>query len=302
MTDLRRPLVGVNLPWLAGAYGHDLAPNERRPGWPAKFDPFHAYRPLVEARELGFEAVRVWLCEAGEGIVTRDGVIDGAHSELVANARALEDGARLAGVRVLWTLLDGNTWSREADALTRAIVADPSVTVRFAEKVVVPIVRALDASVTLAIEPLHAPEALALDEANPVAWESIAAFLRAVGDAVRDARPGTLVIAGTRPELVRSLATRDAKLDAVEVYTEGAKVPSGEALGVGASPLIGRRDTATGDDLAAHLASATEQGYAAVFLGRLEGELIDARAKGRPATEAGTRVRAVLATLDQRLS
>lgn len=294
MTDPRRPLVGVSLPWLAGAYGHDLAPNERRPGWPAKFDAFDAYRPLVEARELGFEAVRVWSCEAGEGIVTRDGVIDGAHPELIANARALEDGARLAGVRVLWTLLDGNTWTREGDALTHAIVCDPVVTARFAERVVVPLVRALDASVTLAIEPLHAPEALALDAASPVAWESIAAFLRAVGDAVRDARPGTLVVAGTRPELVRSLATRDAKLDAVEVYTEGAKVLSGESLGVGALPLIARRDTATGDDLAAHLASAIEQGYAAVFLGRLEGELIDARAKGRPLTDAGARVRALL--------
>ena len=43
-------LVGVNLPWLFGAYGHDLATTEMHPDWGHDFDAFRAYRPLVEAQ------------------------------------------------------------------------------------------------------------------------------------------------------------------------------------------------------------------------------------------------------------
>lgn len=296
MTDAKRSLVGVNLPWLFGAYGHDLAPNERRPGWPAAFEPFAAYRPFVEARELGFEAVRVWLCEAGEGIVTVNGVIDAVHPALLDSVRALQEGAKLAGLRVYWTLLDAHTWAREEDAITRAIVADPDATQRFAERVAAPIAHALDPEVTLALELLHEPEALTegLPEGRAaVSWDAIRHFLRVAGDAVREARPGTLVTSGTRAALVEALSLTG--LDAVDVHVGGAALPPRAALGGTALPLVAQCWMGAGDDPEAALAAADAHGYAAVFLGRLEGDLVDAKAVGRPLTEAGTRVRALLA-------
>ena len=102
-------IFGINLPWLDGAYGHDLAPNEQRPTWPVDFSTLRAYRPLVEARDLGFEAVRVWLCENGEGIVTEGGWPARPHPRLLEGIDILQECARLLGIRIYWTLLG---WSR----------------------------------------------------------------------------------------------------------------------------------------------------------------------------------------------
>ena len=90
-------LVGVNTPYLQGEYGHDLAPNGRFPEWPVAFSEMAAYRPLIEAAELGFDAIRLWLCENGEGIVLDErGAIAGVHADLLkAVERMVPEGDRL---------------------------------------------------------------------------------------------------------------------------------------------------------------------------------------------------------------
>ena len=47
---MSRALLGVNLPYLYGSYGHDLGPSPRFPDWPCDFDVMKAYRPLLEAK------------------------------------------------------------------------------------------------------------------------------------------------------------------------------------------------------------------------------------------------------------
>lgn len=273
-------IVGVNLPWLFGAYGHDLAPNERRPGWPAAFTAFGAYRPLVEARAMGFEAVRVWLCEAGEGIVTRDGVIEAVHPELLASVRALQDGARVAGLRVLWTLLDGGSVAHDDDALTRAVLCDEAVGARFAERVVAPIAAALDPRVTVAMELVHAPEAAS------VGWTSVTRFAR-MG---RKAAKGVMVSVATEASHVGALCAEGSGLDAITVLVGDGALPTRASLGVGDEALIAVQ--CDGD--AAAFVGQSRDGYAAVFARDLEGALVDAKASGRPMTAMGQRVRAVL--------
>lgn len=273
-------IVGVNLPWLFGAYGHDLAPNERRPGWPAAFTSFGAYRPLVEARAMGFEAVRVWLCEAGEGIVTRDGVIEAVHPELLASVRALQDGARVAGVRVLWTLLDGGSVAHDDDALTRAVLQDEVAGARFAERVVAPIAAALDPRVTVAMELVHAPEAAS------AGWPAVARFAR-MG---RKAAKGVMVSVATEASHVGALCAEGSGLDAITVLVGDGALPTRASLGVGDEALIAVQ---CDGDAAAFVGQARD-GYAAVFARDLEGALVDAKASGRPLTAMGQRVRAVL--------
>lgn len=267
-----RTLVGVELPWFAGAYGHDMAPNERREGWPSDFDAFKAYGALVEARDLGFEAVRVWLCEAGEGIVTRDGAVEGVHPALLASVKAVEEGARLAGLRVAWTLLDGNADGAEDRAFFRALVKAPG---SFAERVAAVVAKALSPDVTLAVELMHAPEAL-VDGSDGVTWEAMAAFLRASADAVRAARPGMLVTVGTRPEHRARLA--GAGLDAIETDLSDRAV---------AGPRFGRCESVNED--------AIGGGFDAVFVGPLEGLFVEAGGPRRGLTDEGRRVQALLA-------
>lgn len=274
-------IVGVNLPWLFGAYGHDLAPNERRPGWPAAFSAFAAYRPLVEARALGFEAVRVWLCEAGEGIVTRDGVIDGVHGDLLASVRALQDGARVAGLRIVWTLLDGGGVSHDDDALTRAALSDEGASARFAERVVAPLAKAMDPRVTMALELVHAPEAAG------VAWSAVARCARVA----RRAAEGLPLGVATEAAHAGALHAQGATLDAVTLLVGDGALPEREALGVGDAVLMAVQ---CDGDAAAFVARPCG-GYAALFARDLEGALIDAKAPGRPTTEMGQRVRATLA-------
>ena len=136
------PLYGVNLPWLHGSYGHDLAPNERHPGWGWAFDAHPFEPPLDEARELGFSAVRLWLCESGEGIETdAAGAICGLHPALLENLARLDEAAAERGLALYPCLLDANSIEREGDALSRQILIDADQRARFAEHVVAKVAR-----------------------------------------------------------------------------------------------------------------------------------------------------------------
>src|SRR5450631_3814174 len=214
----RRPaLFGINLPWLDGAYGHDLAPHELRPGWPCEFEALRAYRPLVEASDLGFEAVRIWLCENAEGIVTQGGQPARPHAQLLEGIDVLQECARLLGLRIYWSLLDGNSWKREEDTLTHAILSDADACARFADEVAAPIARRLDPDVTFAIEVVNEPEALSpscVTGGDGVPWAVLGRSVRRIGDAIRGAMPGALVTAGTLHVYLPDLFRGEPALDA----------------------------------------------------------------------------------------
>ena len=195
-------LLGVNTPTtLSGDYGHDLAPNPRFPTWPCTFDPMHAYRALIEASELGFRAVRIWLCENAEGIVVDDtGAVTGVHDQLLESLEIIQEAARLHGIKLYPCLLDGNAWAREQDAITGEILSNTAQTQRFAKHVVRPIVRALDPEVVIAVDIVNEPETCTAacmqgSELAPIPWSHLGASIRTVGDALRSERD-LLVTAG----------------------------------------------------------------------------------------------------------
>jgi hypothetical protein len=315
-TPAHPTLFGVNLPWLDGAYGHDMAPNERVPDWPVQFTPLGAYRPVVEARELGFAAVRIWLCENGEGLVTTGGLPARAHPHLVEAVKVLQECAALLGVRVYWTLLDGNAWRREGDTLTHAVLSDPEACARFAEGVAAPLAAILDPEVTFAVEVVNEPEALSPSCVKPsregVPWEVLARSIRRIGDAIRAARPGTPVTAGTLHDYLPALFQADPALDAVDLhaYHPTAGLPSRAELARymndgrlldGTIPLIagecGIPDDAPPEALPAlknYVYNAEKHGYDAAFLWKLEGALINVQSPDRHVTELGSHLRAIL--------
>ena len=118
------PLPGVSLPYFFGKYGHDLAPNPLSGRGPRHVDPTKIYSPLLRAHELGYRAVRIWLCEGAEGILVNRGVITGMHPVLVESIAIIQEAAALSGLRLYWTLLDGHSWERTQDVVSCAILTE----------------------------------------------------------------------------------------------------------------------------------------------------------------------------------
>ena len=104
-----RSLLGVNIPYFFGSYAHDLAKNPRFLDWPCDFDAMRVSGPLLEAKHLGLDAVRIWLCEGAEGVVTNaQGHVTGVRPEILEAVRVLEEAGHRSGVRIYWGLLDAN--------------------------------------------------------------------------------------------------------------------------------------------------------------------------------------------------
>jgi len=322
MNDRKRALRGVNACYLQGDYGHDLAPSPRFPDWPVSFTEMAAYRPLIEARELGFEAVRVWLCENAEGLVVDDGRVIGVHEDLLRAIDVLQEAAELHGVRLYFTLLDGNAWPREQDPITRSILADADSSQRFAEHVVRPIAARLEPSVTLGLEIVNEPETATSEcmspsesELEPISWSAIGRAIKIAGDAARS-ESGVLVSAGTGHVFLPSLLAAEPALDLIDihVYHPTGGLPSRERLAeyVGDArlldpslPLIAgeagipKEDGAEESGLSNYIYNADELGYAAVFLWQLDGALRAGRGRERSTTSLGELLRHTLSVTGQ---
>ena len=317
MSDAKRALRGVNVCYLEGDYGHDLAPNPRFEGWPVSFEPMASYRPLIEARELGFESVRVWLCENAEGLLVEGGEVVGVHDDLLGAIDVLQEAAHLHGLRLYFTLLDGNAWPREEDPITRSILADPAQAARFAERVVRPITARLDPEITLALEVVNEPETATSECMSPsettlapISWAAIGRAIRTCGDAARAERP-VLVSSGTGHVFLPSLLGADPALDLIDVHVYHATggLPSRERLAEYAGeprlldpalPLIAgeagipKEDGADEAALTNYVYNADELGYDAVFLWQLDGALRSGEGRERATTELGAHVRHTL--------
>ena len=303
---MSRALLGVNLPYLYGSYGHDLGPSPRFPDWPCDFDVMKAYRPLLEAKAIGLDAVRIWLCEGAEGLVLDGrGQVGGVHPKLLASIRMLEEGAALAGVRVYWTLLDANSASRDGDAITRAILADPDEGARFAERVVAPIAKLLDPAVAVGLEIVNEPEVLTENcrdvqptPAPTVPWATIGATVRRARLAAQAEQRALWITAGTGHAFLPELWRSGAGLEVIDIhmYHPEGGLPSRQDLAryvgdpsLAALPLIAGECGVTKprhDEhaLRNYLVNADSRDYSAAFLWKLDGELVDSKAPKRPWT------------------
>jgi hypothetical protein len=288
---LRTPfLSGVNLPVLADQYNHDLAPNERFPQWGQGLDPVVGFRHLAMCRWLGFQAVRIWLCEDCEGIITDSrGRPTGVRNELLDSVSRLQDGARVSGLRLYWTLLDANSWSHSRDKLTRHIAGDVDASRHFAEVVARPLAERLDSDVTFALEVFNEPESLSLEVEPEVGlpWPDLVRSIREIRSLLHDVVPGVPITAGTQPVFLPGLLAdgwQDSPVDAIDlhVYHPDGGLPSREDLPVhiGDLPLwAGECGTAESGDpdrldyLLHYLWGARDLGYQAAFLWKLDGEL-----------------------------
>jgi hypothetical protein len=179
-----------------------------------------SYLPLIRASDIGFGAVRIWLCENGEGIVLENGKPARPHERLIESMTVMQECARMLGMAVYWTLLDGNSWKREYDDLTHAILSDADTCARFAEKIAAPLVAKMDPDVTFAVEVVNEPEALSPNcvKEDPLAWHVLGRSIRKIGDAIRSARKGTMVTSGTGHVYLDQIVRAEMGLDAYDVH------------------------------------------------------------------------------------
>jgi hypothetical protein len=223
-------LRGVNLPCFFNAYGCDLAPNAVLGSHPEQSNPMRIYRPLLRARELGFEAVHLSLCEGGEGILLDNGAIRGVHPVLVESIAIIQECASLCGLRLYWTLLDGHSMERCGDSLTSAILSRQDETARFAERVAAGIVRRLDPKLTLAVEVVNEPEALIAKDAasSDRGWDNMRSAIGTIADAIRSERAASIVTAGASMSALAALWQGAPRLGAIDIHIEedAAGLPS----------------------------------------------------------------------------
>jgi hypothetical protein len=274
---------GINLPYFFDAYGHDLAPNAVIAMGPGEIDPMRIYAALLAARERGFRAVRVWLCEGAEGILMDAGVISGAHPVLVESVAIIQECASLSGLRLYWTLLDAHSCRRTGDQVSKAILTVRDEAGRFAERVAAPLVRRLDSGLTLAVEVVNEPEALSTEAGPPgsstAAWEALGVAIRTIAEAVRAENGKTLVTAGAHRAALTALWRNAPGLTAIDVHRDAqtqlpsraevmAVMPAG-AVRDDSMPLLSGSCGAT-----ATQADGALDDYSALFFWRLTEDLI----------------------------
>ncbi|MFK7986464.1 MAG: hypothetical protein AB8I08_10560 [Sandaracinaceae bacterium] len=215
------PLLGVCAPVLGEHYGHDLAVNPRFPTWPCSFDAMGAARPMALARRLGFGAVRLFLCEGGEGLRLDDeGRVIGVQRRLLESLEILQEAARLHGLYLYPSLLDAGSIEATQDPLTAQILKDPDATSRFAEHVVRPLAAALDPGRTVGLDVLRCPEKVAGD----VGWPAIGRAVKTMGDAARDGAR-LLVTSGTTIDSLGDLLGASPAVDAVDLELDEDALP-----------------------------------------------------------------------------
>jgi hypothetical protein len=298
-----------------------MAKNARLEGWPCDFALGRAHEPLVVARSLGLEAVRIWLCEGGEGIdLDERGRVSGVKPELLDAIRGVQDGAAIAGVRIYWGLLDANGPMRDGDMLTHGILADADQSARFAEKVAAKIAGVLDERITIGIDVVNEPETvtpdcadLKRDHAAPfVAWETIGSVINRAREAIKAERSALWVTAGTTRHFLPKIWRCGAKLDALDIHVyhvEGGLPPRAalvEAVGdpaIATLPLIAGecgipKEPVRGDERAIvnYLYNADKGDYSAVFLWKLYGDLVTTESPRPRLTDVGRAVREAIST------
>jgi SAM-dependent methyltransferase len=201
-TSAPRPFtVGVNLPWLRGRYGNDLAPSPYHPEWGHAFDRAAARRVLEDVAAIGFTAVRFWLFEQSEGLV-----LDGRHRvlglrpEFVEHFLVLQDLLREQGLVGYWTLLDGNAVHYGQDPALHRLLDSPDHREAFADQALAPLGRLVDEATCYGIDLMNEPEAC-LGGTTPsgdlLTWPTVYGLLERCAGAVRGSRPGLPLSCGS---------------------------------------------------------------------------------------------------------
>lgn len=200
--SLEVPIIGVNVPWLHGAYGHDFGRNQAHPNWPVAYDSNKAHELLLMLRRFGVTKIRTWLFESGEGLIyDRRGFIMAVEETFIRNLKDFVEQVSDLGFKVYWTLLDANSVMRHRDRITRSLLMNAAAAESFCERALTE-VAPLIAPVTWGVDLCNEPEAMISGStgngtSEGESWESLFPALTVLGSDVRRLMPDTFTSLGS---------------------------------------------------------------------------------------------------------
>jgi hypothetical protein len=160
------PLIGVNVPWLEGEYGHDFGNNINTPDWHPIVNEQKLTELLLTLKEHGVNTLRMWLFEQGEGLLLSNGLVTGLDEEFRAGLQLLNSILKKTSQRVYVVLLDMNSIARNGDKLTESIILDPAVRSSFLHYALQPALTILK-DVLWGVDVCNEPEGLPTREYHP---------------------------------------------------------------------------------------------------------------------------------------
>jgi hypothetical protein len=198
---LRQFLLGVNLAWLDGAFGHDFGHDPRHPEWGVAYDPAHVDDLLALAQANGIRLLRLWVFERCEGLFLDErGVVTGIDPTLLDNFDDLvRERLPKYDVKVYFTLLGA---AAQGECLTTPYLpAGPARSALF-DKALRPFVaRYADSPWIWGIDLMNEPEAAVAGPSgnyeSGVSWAVMRDFLGAGAAMVRQVAPHLHVSAGS---------------------------------------------------------------------------------------------------------
>lgn len=185
-----RPALGANLGWQPTRYGSDLTGRLDTHYWADRFR---------RMRARGLRVARIWLFENGEGLVltSRNGGITGLRPDFIANVMRLMQLAEASGVKIYWTLLNGNTARNRGFFAAQYNIHTDSYSEgeRFRNLAVIPLAALMAASPsTFGIDILNEVEATIFSGIGKD-WATMREFIRRTRDAIKSVAPEVPVTA-----------------------------------------------------------------------------------------------------------
>lgn len=142
--------LGINMPWLDGAYDHDLGYNAFHPSWGVSYNADEVERYMTDIRAHNLNVVRMFICEGFQGFTFNSaGRVSGLQPIFVKNLKDFVGRANSHGISVYVVLLDAYSFKTcfgtplaKGDKMAD-ILEDPLATTDLIENGIVPIVRIL---------------------------------------------------------------------------------------------------------------------------------------------------------------
>ena len=100
---------GANLPWLDGAYDHDIGINPLHPSWGCAYNSAHMNQYLADLHSMGITVVRLWLNENKQGLLLDgNGNVTGLDPTFLTNLDNILQLAAQNGIYLYLTLNQGD--------------------------------------------------------------------------------------------------------------------------------------------------------------------------------------------------
>lgn len=308
-------VLGLNLAWFDGDYGHDLGPSHPE-GWKPSFTEEKCRKYFKEVSSMGCRVVRVWAFERQEGLVfdSKDRLVTGLDPLFLKNCDSLMKIAQENRLFIYWTLLN-HLIVEDEGGKHMSLLRVPEEGRSYNENAVVPFLKRYGNHPAFwAVDLMNEAEGAiggidalsgAYDPRKGCTWKTMRAFLKETITAVRREVPKIKISSSSGWHEYKNLDKFSGLgLDFLDwhSYRDDADIPDRSKLGNRGIPIIigecGPKDKGKNDQLQkrnweAYLYGAYKKGYAGILpwsYGKPGGNdnfnLVNADGSWRPATQA----------------